>query len=64
MHHGGNCSAAAHASVSGNVHFVAEDDADAVRIVRRLLSYVPANNLLDPPHEHRSRTWNWARIPR
>lgn len=39
-----------HASVSGNVHFVAEDDADALRIVKKLLSYLPPNNLQEPPH--------------
>ena len=43
--------AAAHASVSGNVHFVAEDDTDAIRIAQELLSYLPANNLADPPHQ-------------
>lgn len=43
-------SATANASVSGNVHFVAENDADAVRIVKKLLSYLPANNVMDPPH--------------
>ncbi|MBE2180581.1 MAG: acyl-CoA carboxylase subunit beta [Chthoniobacterales bacterium] len=43
-------SAAAHATVSGNVHFVANDDAHAIQIVRKLLSYLPANNLVDPPH--------------
>jgi propionyl-CoA carboxylase beta chain len=40
----------ANASVSGNVHFVAENDAHAVQIAKKLLSFVPANNLLDPPH--------------
>ena len=39
-----------HASVSGNVHFLADDDAQAVGLVRRLLSYLPANNAEDPPH--------------
>ncbi len=39
-----------HASVSGNVHFVADDDAHAVYITRRLLSFLPANNSEDPPH--------------
>jgi len=39
-----------HAAVSGNVHFLAEDDADAIRIVRKLLSFLPANNSEDPPH--------------
>jgi acetyl-CoA carboxylase carboxyltransferase component len=41
--------AAAHASVSGSVHFVARDDADAVAIVKSLLSYLPSNNLEAPP---------------
>ena len=43
-------SATANASVSGNVHFIAESDADAVRIVKKLLSYLPSNNVVDPPH--------------
>ena len=42
--------AAMHAAVSGNVHFLADDDAHAVVLVRRLLSYLPANNADDPPH--------------
>ncbi len=44
-------SAAAHAAVSGNVHFIAEDDRHALEIASRLLSYLPSNNLQDPPHE-------------
>ena len=43
-------SATMHATVSGNVHFVAEDDTHAIQIVQRLLSYLPANNAEDPPH--------------
>lgn len=43
-------SADMHATVSGNVHFVAEDDREAIDTVRRLLSYLPANNTQDPPH--------------
>jgi propionyl-CoA carboxylase beta chain len=43
-------SAAANASVSGNVHFVAENDEHAIEIVRKLLSFLPSNNLVDPPH--------------
>ena len=43
-------SAMVHASVSGNVHFVAEDDRHAIQIAQRLLSYLPANNTEDPPH--------------
>ncbi len=43
-------SAEVHATVSGNVHFVAEDDCQAVALVKPLLSYLPANNTEDPPH--------------
>jgi acetyl-CoA carboxylase carboxyltransferase component len=39
-----------HAAVSGNVHFLVEDDAQAIAVVQRLLSYLPANNAEDPPH--------------
>ncbi|HUL54870.1 MAG TPA: acyl-CoA carboxylase subunit beta [Opitutaceae bacterium] len=42
--------AAAHATVSGNVHFVAEDDTQALQIARKLLSFLPSNNVVDPPH--------------
>lgn len=38
------------ASVSGNVHFVADSDAHAIEIAKKLLSFIPQNNLLDPPH--------------
>lgn len=34
---------------SGVAHFVAENDADAAQICKRLLSFLPANNLEDPP---------------
>jgi len=43
-------SAEAHARVSGNIHFVADDDDHAIAIVRELLSYLPSNNMVDPPH--------------
>lgn len=43
-------SAEAHASVSGNIHFIAEDDGHALEIARKLLSFLPANNVEDPPH--------------
>jgi methylmalonyl-CoA carboxyltransferase large subunit len=36
-------------SYSGVVHFIAEDDADAIFTCRRLLSFLPSNNLEDPP---------------
>ncbi len=40
-----------HAGVSGNAHFLAANDGEAVMLVQELLSYLPANNLLDPPHD-------------
>ncbi len=43
-------SAEVHASTSGNVHFIAEDDQHAIQIVKKLLSYFPSNNNDDPPH--------------
>jgi propionyl-CoA carboxylase beta chain len=43
-------SPAANASVSGNIHFVADNDAHAIQIARKILSFIPANNVLDPPH--------------
>ncbi len=44
-------SAVMHAAVSGNVHFVADDDRHAIEIAKRILSFVPANNTDDPPHD-------------
>ena len=43
-------SAEMHATVSGNVHFIAEDDRHAIQIAKTLLSYLPSNNTEDPPH--------------
>ena len=42
--------ASMHATVSGNVHFLADDDRHAVQLVQRLLGFLPANNSEDPPH--------------
>jgi acetyl-CoA carboxylase carboxyltransferase component len=38
-----------HNTKSGVAHFVARDDADCLRHVRRLLSFLPANNQEEPP---------------
>ncbi len=38
-----------HNSTSGVAHFAANDDSDAIQIVRQILSYCPSNNLEDPP---------------
>jgi propionyl-CoA carboxylase beta chain len=43
-------SAAAHATISGNIHFVANDDRHAMQLSQQLLSYLPPNNMSDPPH--------------
>jgi propionyl-CoA carboxylase beta chain len=41
--------AVTHNSISGVAHFAAESDEHALRIVRELLSFIPANNLEDAP---------------
>ncbi len=38
-----------HASKSGVAHFAAEDEEHCLGLIRQLLSYVPQNNLEDPP---------------
>src|SRR5579884_3153903 len=38
-----------HSTKSGVAHFMGADEADSLEIVRALLSYLPANNLSDPP---------------
>jgi methylmalonyl-CoA carboxyltransferase large subunit len=39
----------AHMTHSGVIHFVADNDQDALHLCRRLLSFLPSNNLEDPP---------------
>ena len=38
-----------HNTISGVGHFIAPDDADCLRMIRELLSYLPQNNRDDPP---------------
>ncbi|MGN6688869.1 MAG: acyl-CoA carboxylase subunit beta, partial [Actinomycetales bacterium] len=38
-----------HNATSGNAHYLATDEDDAIDYVRALLSYLPQNNLEDPP---------------
>ncbi len=38
-----------HATKSGVAHFTARDDAECLAKVRRLMSYLPLNNMEDPP---------------
>jgi methylmalonyl-CoA carboxyltransferase large subunit len=48
---------AAQMTYSGVVHFVAENDEEAAYICRRLLSFLPSNNLEDPPR------MQWDEVP-
>lgn len=41
--------AAAHSSKSGVAHFACKDDKECIAQVRKLLSYLPSNNLADSP---------------
>jgi len=38
-----------HASKSGVAHFAAEDEGHCLALIRELISYIPQNNLEDPP---------------
>jgi propionyl-CoA carboxylase beta chain len=40
-----------HNSKSGVAHFVAADEADCLELARTLLSFLPSNNLEDPPRQ-------------
>jgi propionyl-CoA carboxylase beta chain len=41
--------AVTHSTKSGVAHFACENEAEALRMTRRLMSYLPLNNLDDPP---------------
>ncbi len=41
--------ATTHNSISGVAHFMAHDDAECLSMIRELLSFMPSNNLEDPP---------------
>jgi propionyl-CoA carboxylase beta chain len=38
-----------HNQTSGNAHYLASDEEDAIAFVQELLGYLPSNNLTDPP---------------
>ena len=38
-----------HGSKSGVAHLIAEDEREGILLIRKLLSYLPQNNLEDPP---------------
>jgi len=39
-----------HNSVSGVAHFAAESDEDCIALIRELISFVPSNNMEEPPY--------------
>src|SRR5437764_7545471 len=39
-----------HNQISGVAHFAADSDEDCLATIRELLSFIPSNNLEDPPH--------------
>jgi methylmalonyl-CoA carboxyltransferase large subunit len=41
--------AESHMTRSGVIHFIADDDAHAMQLCHKLLSFLPSNNLEDPP---------------
>jgi propionyl-CoA carboxylase beta chain len=43
--------ATTHNSTSGVAHFLAHDDAECLSMIRELLSFLPSNNLEDPPRK-------------
>ncbi|MEE9256289.1 MAG: carboxyl transferase domain-containing protein [bacterium] len=46
--------ATVHSATSGNVHFVAADERECFAMIRKLLSFLPGNNLDDPPMGEKS----------
>jgi propionyl-CoA carboxylase beta chain len=40
-----------HNATSGVAHFIASDDADCLAMIRELMSFLPSNNLDDPPRK-------------
>ena len=43
--------ATTHNETSGVAHFAAKDDAECLSMIRELLSFVPSNNLEEPPRK-------------
>ena len=57
-----------HSSISGNAHFTAPSEPEALDQVRKLLSYLPQNNQEDPPRVYCKKetagTKSWRRLSR
>jgi propionyl-CoA carboxylase beta chain len=43
--------ATAHSTISGVAHFASRDDRECLASIRRLLSYLPSNNMEEPPRQ-------------
>src|SRR6185503_3461366 len=43
------CGATTHNATSGVAHFMADDDRECLALIRDLLSFMPGNNLDEPP---------------
>ncbi len=49
-----------HNATSGVAHFVARDDAECLAMIRELMSFLPPNNLEDPPQRVSTDPWDRA----
>jgi propionyl-CoA carboxylase beta chain len=49
-----------HNATSGVAHFLSRDDAECLAMIRELLSYLPSNNLEDPPRRAPADPWDRA----
>jgi propionyl-CoA carboxylase beta chain len=49
-----------HNEKSGVAHFVSRDDAECLAMIRELFSYLPSNNLEDPPRRSSTDPWDRA----
>jgi propionyl-CoA carboxylase beta chain len=47
-----------HNALSGVAHFSAENEQHALAIIRELLSFIPSNNLEDPPEKETADPWD------
>jgi propionyl-CoA carboxylase beta chain len=47
-----------HNATSGVAHFISRDDAECLAMIRELFSYLPSNNLDDPPRKPSSDPWD------
>jgi propionyl-CoA carboxylase beta chain len=47
-----------HNALSGVAHFAAENEEQALALIRELLSFIPANNLEDPPEKETADPWD------